>query len=156
FQRALLLATLLMGAPMAIVLLNELDRVAYANRAARVLLSGGKRLVGRAFGEVLGAAPSAIGTALAARGNAVFGDEEIYRSVRHEFVLNTQRHQLLVVERITPELRRQEVATWKNVIRVMSHELNNSLAPVSSLVHSARTAAGRPDHAHKLDEILAA
>src|SRR5439155_26817998 len=31
---------------------------------------------------------------------------------------------------------RQEVRTWKKVIRVISHELNNSLAPVASLAHS--------------------
>ena len=31
----------------------------------------------------------------------------------------------------------------------MNHELNNSLAPIRSLVHSARQAAGRPEHAHR-------
>ena len=34
------------------------------------------------------------------------------------------------------ELHRQEVAAWKKVIRVISHELNNSLAPIASLAHS--------------------
>ena len=37
---------------------------------------------------------------------------------------------------LTAELRRQEVQTWKKVIRVISHELNNSLAPIASLAHS--------------------
>jgi two-component system, NtrC family, nitrogen regulation sensor histidine kinase NtrY len=34
------------------------------------------------------------------------------------------------------ELARQEVAAWKRVLRVLSHELNNSLAPMSSMAHS--------------------
>ena len=38
---------------------------------------------------------------------------------------------------LTAELRRQEVQTWKKVIRVISHELNNSLAPIASLAHSS-------------------
>ena len=157
FQRELLLDTLLMGAPMAILLLNELERVVYANRAARGLLANGARLLGRTFGDVAESAPEPMRAALLAREDAVFSGpgEEIYRSVLHQFVLNTQRHRLVVLERITPELRRREVETWKNVIRVMSHELNNSLAPVSSLVHSARTVAARGEGA-RADEILSA
>jgi signal transduction histidine kinase len=48
--------------------------------------------------------------------------------------------------RMTRELSRQEVATWKRVIRVISHELNNSLAPISSLAHSGAELARRGDH----------
>ena len=45
------------------------------------------------------------------------------------------------LKRLTRELARQEVATWKKVIRVISHELNNSLAPIRSLAHSGRELA---------------
>jgi nitrogen fixation/metabolism regulation signal transduction histidine kinase len=155
FQRELLLDTLLQGAPMAIVLLNPLGRVVYANRTARTLLAGPGRLLGHAFSEIVAALPAPMAAAVAGGEDAVFASgEETYRALHRSFHLNTQEHRLLVVERITPELRRQEVETWKNVIRVMSHELNNSLAPVSSLLHSARTAASRPEHAHKLEGIL--
>jgi signal transduction histidine kinase len=47
---------------------------------------------------------------------------------------------------MTRELSRQEVATWKRVIRVISHELNNSLAPISSLAHSGAELARRGDY----------
>jgi light-regulated signal transduction histidine kinase (bacteriophytochrome) len=54
---------------------------------------------------------------------------------------------------LTNELRRQEVQTWKKVIRVISHELNNSLAPVASLAHSGAELVrrGRLD---RLEEVL--
>jgi two-component system, NtrC family, nitrogen regulation sensor histidine kinase NtrY len=39
------------------------------------------------------------------------------------------------------------VQTWKKVIRVISHELNNSLAPISSLAHSGRELARLGDNA---------
>ena len=42
------------------------------------------------------------------------------------------------------ELARQEVEIWKKVIRIISHELNNSLAPISSLAHSGKLIARRP------------
>ena len=64
-------------------------------------------------------------------------------------------HTLHIIERLTPELRRREVEVWKQAIRVMNHELNNSLAPIRSLAHSARQAAARPEHAGMLEGILA-
>ena len=45
-----------------------------------------------------------------------------------------------MVKQLTRELNRQEVAVWRKVIRVISHELNNSLAPISSMAHSAKIA----------------
>jgi signal transduction histidine kinase len=69
------------------------------------------------------------------------------------FRLNTQTHRLILLERLTPELRRQEVAVWKKAIRLMNHEINNTVAPIKSLFHSARLAQERPEHRHRLDEI---
>ncbi len=63
-------------------------------------------------------------------------DDDIYYLARRGFRLNGRAHELLVLRHLTHELRRQEVRTWKKVIRVISHELNNSLAPIASLAHS--------------------
>jgi two-component system nitrogen regulation sensor histidine kinase NtrY len=164
YQRELLLDTLLQGAPMAILLVNSLERIVYANAAARQLFAGARRLLGKEFAQVVGAAPEGAREALAGGSDALFvwsraasqedGDEETYRLVQRRFQLNTQEQRLVVVERITPELRRQEVEVWKKVIRILSHELNNSLASVSSLLHSARHVAdSRPE---KLSGIFSA
>jgi len=160
FQRELLLDTVLQGAPVAIALSGPTGRVVYANRAARDLLGGGRKLEGRAFEQVLDGCPAEMREALAASGDALFtvgrdGEEETYRTVRRNFHLNTQLHSLYMAERLTPELRRREVEVWKKAIRVMNHELNNSLAPIRSLVHSARQVVGRPEHAHRLEDIFA-
>jgi len=169
YQRELLLDTLLQGAPMAILLVNELDRVVYANSAARQLFGGGKRLQGRPLADLIAAAPESARESLSSGRDAVFtwgagpagaagagGDDgdETYRVLQRRFHLHTQENRLVVVERITPELRRQEVEVWKKAIRVLSHELNNSLAPVSSLLHSARHVAGKPGEAERLAAIF--
>jgi nitrogen fixation/metabolism regulation signal transduction histidine kinase len=39
-------------------------------------------------------------------------------------------------------------------VRVISHEVNNSLAPVTSLIHSARLIAKNPEHAGKLERVF--
>ena len=57
------------------------------------------------------------------------------------FLLNAQPHRLVLLKQLTRELAAQEVAVWKKVIRVIAHELNNSLAPITSLAHSGRLLA---------------
>jgi len=168
YQRELLLDTLLQGAPIAIVLVKSLDRIVYANSAARVLFGESRRLQGKAFATLVATAPESAREALAAGGDALFAwsrpdaEDETYRLVQRRFQLNTQEQRLVVVERITPELRRQEVEVWKKVIRILSHELNNSLASVSSLLHSARHVSHAPSSnpatagAARLDEIFEA
>ncbi len=45
-------------------------------------------------------------------------------------------HQLLVLTDLTRPLREEELAAWQRIVRVLSHELNNSLAPIKSIAGS--------------------
>jgi signal transduction histidine kinase len=73
-------------------------------------------------------------------------EEEIIYLARSGFRLNGRPHELFVLRHLTVELHRQEVRTWKKVIRVISHELNNSLAPIASLAHSGGELVKRGKH----------
>jgi two-component system nitrogen regulation sensor histidine kinase NtrY len=73
------------------------------------------------------------------------GEEEIYYLARSGFRLNGRAHELFILRHLTAELHREEVRTWKKVIRVISHELNNSLGPIRSLSHSGREFARKGD-----------
>jgi two-component system, NtrC family, nitrogen regulation sensor histidine kinase NtrY len=46
------------------------------------------------------------------------------------------------------------VDVWKRAIRTLSHEINNSLAPIASLARSVRLMARNPEHAGRLDSAL--
>lgn len=140
-QRELLLDTIVQNTPVAMVLLDPSQRVVLGNVAARKILSGGKRLEGHSFDAILTAAEPAVCEALTRDGDGMFtvghdDDEDIYHLSRRRFRLNGRTHELILLRQLTAELRRQEVQTWKKVIRVISHELNNSLAPIASLAHS--------------------
>ena len=149
-QRELLLDTVVQHSPTALVLTDATDRIVYANLAARHLFNDGKSPAGLRFNDLLDACPEAMRHALAASEDSLFGvemgeDEEYFHLSRRDFRLQGRPHQLYLVQRITRELSRQEVAVWKRVIRVISHELNNSLAPISSLAHSGAELARRND-----------
>ncbi len=160
-SKELLLEGALDSSPVTIVLVNPLDRVVFSNLEARRLLTGGTRLEGRRFvADVQENCPQAMRAMLQGSGDGVFSVDhddgvETYHLSRREFVLNRRRHVLVVLYRMTAELGRQEAAIWKKVIRVISHELNNSLAPVSSLVHSAELISRSPEHADRGGEVFA-
>lgn len=151
-QRELLLDTVVQNTPVALVLTDTGGRVAYANLAARHLFHEGRSLEGLAFRALLADAPEALRLAVdggtdTLLGVEMDGSEETFHVSRRAFRLRGRPHRLYLFRRMTRELSRQEVATWKRVIRVISHELNNSLAPISSLAHSGAELArrGEPD-----------
>ncbi|HEX2061047.1 MAG TPA: PAS domain S-box protein, partial [Thermoanaerobaculia bacterium] len=45
-------------------------------------------------------------------------------------------HRLLVLADITRALREEETEAWRRIVRVLGHELNNSLAPIKSIATS--------------------
>ena len=153
YQRELMLDTVIQSTPWALVLSNANGRVVYSNLAARQLFSQGRRFEGEAFLERLQGMPESLREAVAAGRDGMFSihrehdEDEIYYLTREHFTLNAQRHDLYLFKQLTRELNRQEVAIWKKVIRVISHELNNSLAPITSLAHSGRILAQQPDPA---------
>lgn len=149
-QRELLLDTVVQNTPVALVLSDASSRVVYANIAARHLFNDGKSLQGLDFAELLQSTPETLRRAALSGEDALLtvemdGSEETFHLSQRNFRLQGRPHRLQLFRRMTRELSRQEVATWKRVIRVISHELNNSLAPISSLSHSGAELARRGD-----------
>ena len=143
YQRELLLDTVIQTTDIALVLVNHTSRIVYSNAAARQLMNDGKPINGLDFNDVIATLPEPFDEAVSNRRDGLFtveADEpQTWHLSQDAFTLNAQPHQLYLFKQLTQELGRQEVATWKKVIRLISHELNNSLAPISSLAHSGKT-----------------
>ncbi|MDN2711138.1 PAS domain-containing sensor histidine kinase [Janthinobacterium sp. SUN118] len=158
-QRELLLDTMVQNTPVAMLLVAEGSAIVYANLAARQLLHQGRRLEGQHLADIVRQAAPALAEALARASDGLFTSgegeqEEVFHLARRSFSLNGRKHELLLLRQLTLELRRQEVQTWKKVIRVISHELNNSLAPLASLAHSGAELVRR-GQTERLPQILA-
>lgn len=158
-QRELLLDTMVQNTPVAMLLIDNAGRIVYSNLAARKLLNEGHKLEGHALAAILEGTAEPLREAVERGGDGLFAvgteeDEQIFHLARRRFHLNGRRHELFLLRQLTTELRRQEVQTWKKVIRIISHELNNSLAPVASLAHSGAELLRRGQH-QRLEEIFA-
>jgi nitrogen fixation/metabolism regulation signal transduction histidine kinase len=52
-------------------------------------------------------------------------------------------HQLLVIGDLSQPLREEELKAWQRIVRVLGHELNNSLAPIKSIAGSLSSLLAR-------------
>jgi nitrogen fixation/metabolism regulation signal transduction histidine kinase len=157
-QRELLLDTVIQTTPLVMVLTNSAGRIVYSNIAARQLFHGGRKLEGLDFMTLLEQSPAPLREALTGNADTLFtmevdGEPQVYHLSQRRFHLNAQPQQLLLLKQLTRELAAQEVVVWKKVIRVIAHELNNSLAPITSLAHSGQLLARQPDRA-QLDRVF--
>ena len=61
-------------------------------------------------------------------------------------------HQLLVVTDLTRPLREEELKAWQRIVRVLGHELNNSLAPIKSIAGSLESILSRQPRAEDWED----
>jgi nitrogen fixation/metabolism regulation signal transduction histidine kinase len=127
----------------AVFTFDENQELKFVNRAgARLLSQPSERLLGRGATELdlgdclTGDAPRVINTAFPGG----VGRWEIRRS---HFRQGGRPHELLVLSDLSQPLREEERQAWQRLIRVIGHEMNNSLAPIKSIAGSLSTIVGR-------------
>ena len=152
YQRELLLDTVIQASPLSLVLTNATGTILYGNLAARQLLYAGRKLEGLALSPLLAELPVALREALEDNRDRLFtatlaDDAQVFHVSHRQFLLNGQPHRLRLLKQLTREVNAQEVAIWKRVIRVIAHEINNSVAPIASLAQSGQRLALQPDSA---------
>ena len=64
------------------------------------------------------------------------GDRPLGRRRASVFRQGGLPHQLLVLSDLSRALREEERQAWQRLMRVLGHELNNSLAPIQSIAGS--------------------
>jgi nitrogen fixation/metabolism regulation signal transduction histidine kinase len=146
-------------APLAILLLGEQGTIVFTNREAREVFFGGVDPGRVNFLSLLQNAPEPLRRAVTAERDELVstehdGEREIWSLSKQHLAHAGEARMLLMVKHLTSEMSRQEVETWRRIIRVMSHELNNSLAPIKSLMHSARMLVKESPNEAKLLRIV--
>ncbi len=120
-----------------------------------------ERLLGASFAAMDGRPAQALGLTR-------FLDGNISRVVEHAFPGGSGRwevrharfreegrpHDLLVITDLSRTLREEERLAWQRLLRVLGHELNNSLAPIRSMAGTLAMLASHPSPAHDWREDL--
>ncbi|MCQ8877562.1 ATP-binding protein [Pseudoalteromonas shioyasakiensis] len=151
YQRELMLDKVLQSSPQAVILKNDQGFIVYSNHSARDLLNAQSALEGSQLTHLLDGAHPQLVHALEREVDGLFTidnqqqESQTWHLATGKLLLNNQYHTLYVFKQLTRELSRQEVEVWKKVIRIISHELNNSLGPMSSMLHSGKILSEKVD-----------
>ena len=113
----------------------------------------GERLMGQSSSKLLGKDAQQLRLAAYLTGDTPrlidrpFGPESGRLELRRStFRRDGKPHQLLVFADLSRALREEEQQAWQRIVRVLSHEINNSLTPIKSIAHSIKRMLSRvPD-----------
>jgi PAS domain S-box-containing protein len=137
-----LLRTVMEEIDVAVVAVDGDRRVRLANRAA-------ERMLGAAAAQLLGRDARDVGLGACLEGpprrviEALFPAGGRWELRRSTFRQGGHPLQLLVLSDLSRTLREEERQVWQRLVRVLSHEINNSLAPIQSIADSLRRILGR-------------
>lgn len=136
FEATALLRTIMAGIDVAVFTFDPDRRLRLVNRA-------GEDLLGQPIDKLLGRRSDQLGLAACFD---VSADEPLtlsfpggsgrWRVGRSTFREHGLPHDLLVLTDLSRTLREEERRAWQRIVRVLGHEMNNSLAPIKSLAGS--------------------
>jgi nitrogen fixation/metabolism regulation signal transduction histidine kinase len=124
---------------------NETLRL--VNRAAQELIAQpAERILGRQAAE-LDLADCLVGDDTRVLTRTFPGGAGRWGMRRTSFREGGLPHKLVVIADLSQPLREEELKAWQRLVRVIGHELNNSLAPIKSIAGSLTTMLRRPSRA---------
>jgi two-component system, NtrC family, nitrogen regulation sensor histidine kinase NtrY len=134
------LRVLLAHIPVSLISIDERGRVQLLNMAARRLF---ETPLANSTEFIRHGEPFAVGLESLRPGSTAIVRMErasgplLLKAAMTELASGTVRRRLISFQNIENEMSAQEIAAWQTVIRVMAHEIMNSLTPISSLASTA-------------------
>ncbi|UFH57454.1 PAS domain-containing sensor histidine kinase [Spirosoma sp. KNUC1025] len=151
-EQQFFLEKLIEAAPIAILIFDFDGRIASINpRASKLLSVQPDHVIGRQLDQ--------IGYSLLAQmADMTDGDSrvmkpngiETYKVQRSNFMDRGFRRSFLIIEELTPEILATEKNAYSKVIRMMAHEVNNSIGAVNSILGVTQSYVDEPDVQHAL------
>ncbi len=163
-----MLRTQRLGAVEATALLravmHEIDVAVFAfdeGQKLRLVNRAGERVLGESAAALLGKTATDVGLDECLHGAShrvleasFFGGGSRWELRRGAFRQEGRPHLLVVLADLSRTLREEERQAWKRLVRVLSHEINNSLAPIHSTAGSLKTLVARKQRATDWEEDL--
>lgn len=153
-EAANLLGRVLAVIDVALFAFDEKDRL-------RLLNLAGEKLLGRPESETIGESAESLGLASALEGKtprimdmAFAGGLGRWEIRRRPFRQDGRPHQLVALADLSQVLREEERIAWQRLVRVLGHEINNSLTPIKSIADSLTSILDRSDSSDPLHEDL--
>ncbi|MES2697605.1 MAG: ATP-binding protein [Verrucomicrobiota bacterium] len=147
-----LLRTVMEEINIAIFAFDSDRKLRLANHAGQLLLDKpAERILGRDAADI-GLADCLGGESARMLAITFPGGAGRWGMRRSEFREGGRPHQLVVIADLSRSLREEELQAWQRIVRVLGHELNNSLAPIKSIAGSLSSLLRNPRRAADWEE----
>ena len=143
-EQHFLLKKLINASPAGILLLDFDGRIFSLNKSAEKILGRTDKELRSQFLEMLPAPFAGEMAGLKPEESIVIqsGGTRFYRIGRFRFIDRGFERQFILLEELSQEILRAEKGAYDKVIRMMSHEVNNSIGAVNSILQSLEVVNG--------------
>lgn len=127
-----------------IICFNQENELVFSNEAANKILQGKAYTSMDELGRISPVLTTAMNRAKSGS-SGVIPLPHYKASVRcNGFIIDRQRYALYSIQNIQREVDAQEIESWQKLIRVLTHEIMNSIGPMLSLSKSLKKAVDQP------------
>ena len=143
--------------PMGVIILTLDERISMANKAALEFLEEGTEedIINKTMDELSGSLAEELNripkdTTVTIR----LSDSRIYRCSRLSFFDRGFAHPFYLIESLTSEVMKAEKKAYEKVIRMIAHEVNNSVAGITSTLDTIDDALQTIDDTEDIREVM--
>ena len=143
--------------PMGVIILTLDERISMANKAALEFLDAGteEEVLNKTMDELTGSLAEELDrmpkdTTATIR----LSDSRIYRCSRLSFVDRGFAHPFYLIESLTSEVMKAEKKAYEKVIRMIAHEVNNSVAGITSTLDTVDDALQTMEDTEDLRDVM--
>ena len=143
--------------PMGVIILTLDERISMANKAALEFLDEGTEedIMNKTMDELSGSLAEELNqipkdTTVTIR----LSDSRIYRCSRLSFIDRGFAHPFYLIESLTSEVMKAEKKAYEKVIRMIAHEVNNSVAGITSTLDTIDDALQTIDDTEDIREVM--
>ena len=143
--------------PMGVIILTLDERISMANKAALEFLDEGTEedIMNKTMDELSGSLAEELkqipkDTTVTIR----LSDSHIYRCSRLSFIDRGFAHPFYLIESLTSEVMKAEKKAYEKVIRMIAHEVNNSVAGITSTLDTIDDALQTIDDTEDIREVM--
>ena len=151
------LELLISVSPMGVIILDLDERISMANKAALEFLDEGTEedIQNKTMDELTGSLAEELSRIPKDTTSTIrLSDSHIYRCSRLSFVDKGFAHPFYLIESLTSEVMKAEKKAYEKVIRMIAHEVNNSVAGITSTLDTVDDALQTMEDTEDIREVM--
>ena len=148
---------LISASPMGVIILTLDERISMANKAALGFLNEGSEndILNKGMSELEGSLAEELSRMEKDTTTTIrLSDSQIYRCSYLSFIDRGFAHPFYLIESLTSEVMKAEKKAYEKVIRMIAHEVNNSVAGITSTLDTVNDVLQSMDDTEDLCEVM--